>query len=346
MAFVARYFDGRNSLARAVQVESAGATLHLTGEVGEEERSLRIPWSRVRIGDRCPGAARVIYLTGGGELHCDDHAAVDALAVHLGQGRLAAGLFRMESHTGMALAALLLSIAAAWFGLRHGLPMLAQAAADLVPPRIEAALGAQSLAALDHLMFHPSALAPARQAALRQRLQMLCGRSPCPEWKLLFRRGGEIGANALALPGGALVLTDELVSLARHDDELMAVAAHELGHVQERHALRHGLASAGVVVLGQVLVGDLGGIGELAGGLPALLLQTGYSREMEREADAYALAFLRSGCVPTRRFVEILTRLEGGNPGANTASALFSTHPQTRERIKLFQVAELGESGC
>jgi Zn-dependent protease with chaperone function len=343
MPFVARYFDGRNSLARVVQVDSADVALHLTEDGGT---ALQIPWSQVRVGDRCPGAERVIYLAGAGELHCADHGAVDALAVHLGQGRLAAGLFRMESRTGMALAALLLSIAAAWFGLRHGLPMLVQGAADLVPPRIEVALGEQSLAALDRWVFHPSTLPLARQKVLRQRLQTLCGASSCPDWQLLFRRGGAIGANALALPGGTLVFTDELVQLARHDDELMAVAAHELGHVQERHALRHGLASAGVAVLGQIVVGDLGGIGELAGGLPALLLQTGYSREMEREADDHALTFLRRNCVPSQRFAEILARLEGEKPGASTASALFSTHPRTRERIKLFQVTKLVESGC
>lgn len=344
MSFAARYFDGRNSQARSVQVESTAAALHLSE--GPDFRTLQIPWSQVRIGDRCPGAARVIYLTGAGELHCEDHAAVDALATQQGQGRLASRLFRLESHTGLALAALLLSLTAAWFGLRHGLPMLAQVAADLVPPRIEAALGEQALTALDRWMFRPSALPPAHQQALRQRLHTLCGRNSCPDWQLLFRRGGEIGANALTLPGGTLVFTDELVRLARHDDELMAVAAHELGHIRERHALRHGLASAGVVVLGQIMVGDLAGIGDLASGLPALLLQTGYSREMEREADAHALMWLRRGCVPPQRFAEMLLRLDRGTSGNNLASALFSTHPETRERIKLFQVAKLDGSGC
>ena len=344
MSFAARYFDGRNSRAQSVQVESTAAALHLSE--GPTFKALNIPWSQVRIGDRCPGAARVIYLAGAGELHCEDHAAVDALAAQLGQGRLASRLFRMESHTGIALAALLLSLAAAWFGLRHGLPMLAQATAELVPPPMEAALGEQALTAMDRWVFRPSALPSARQKVLRQRLHTLCGPNSCPDWQLLFRRGGEIGANALALPGGTLVFTDELVKLARHDDELMAVAAHELGHIRERHALRHGLASAGVVVLGQIMVGDLGGIGDLASGLPALLLQTGYSREMEREADAHALAWLRRSCVPPQRFAEILVRLEQGKGNESTASALFSTHPQMQERIKLFQVTELAGSGC
>jgi len=58
---------------------------------------------------------------------------------------------------------------------------------------------------------------------------------------------------SLALPGGTQVMTDEIVKLAHHDDELSAVAAHGLGHVQHCHALRHGQASAGVVLLAQVL---------------------------------------------------------------------------------------------
>lgn len=343
MPLSARHFDGRGSAARAVQVVAEAGVLRLLGDGGE----IRIPIARVRIGDRLGSAPRVIYLEGAGELHSEDHAAVDGLAENLGQGRMAAQIFRLESRLWIALVALLFSIAATWQGLRHGLPLLAEVVAEGVPPGIEAGMGKQALAVLDSWVFQPSTLSVPRQEALRQRLRAVCGKAgDCPTWRLEFRGGGEIGANALALPGGTLVFTDEIVKLARHDDEVIAVAAHELGHIRHRHALRHVLASAGVVLLAQAMVGDLGGIGDLASGLPAFLLQTGYSRAMEREADAHALALMRRTCLPPRRFADILRRLDASHPGSRAAVTLFSTHPETRERIKVFQVQELVTRGC
>ncbi len=45
------------------------------------------------------------------------------------------------------------------------------------------------------------------------------------------------GANAFALPGGVLFMTDALVALAE-PAAILGVLAHELGHVQQRHATR------------------------------------------------------------------------------------------------------------
>lgn len=340
-AFAARHFDGHSSAARQVRVELVDGALRLLHEDGET----RIPRQRARVGDRLGSAARVIYLAGAGELHSDDHAAVDELARRLGQGRLAAGVFRLESRLWIALVALSISLAAAWLGLRHGLPLLAAAATERLPLGIEASLGGQSLATLDRLLLRPSKLPAQRGQALRQRLQSVCRQvGDCPPWRLEFRAGGEIGANALALPGGILVFTDEIVNLARHDDELIAVAAHELGHVRHRHALRQLLAAAGVTLLARLWLGDIGGVGDLAAGVPVLLLQTGYSRAMEREADAAALALLRRACLPPRRFADLLLRLDAGSP--RPGITLFSSHPETRQRIKVFQAQELVTRGC
>lgn len=348
-SFTARYFDGRSSAARRVScISGSGRSPEPDGLlVRDEAGEIHVPWSRLRVGDRLAGAPRVIYLQDAGELHSDDHAAVDALARRLGQGRLAAGVFRLESRLWIALVALIFSVAAAWLGLRHGLPWLAKAVVEGVPAGIEGVMGDQALTALDQWVLQPSALPAQRREALRHRLQAVCEQAgDCPLWRLEFRGGGELGANALALPGGTLVVTDEMVKLAHHDDELIAVAAHELGHIRQRHALRQALAGAGVVLLSQVLIGDLGGIADLASGLPALLLQTGYSRAMEREADAHALALMRRTCLPPRRFADIMTRLEAARPGADAGFTLFSTHPETRERIKVFRVQELGARGC
>ncbi len=343
IAFAAEYFNGASSAAQPVMAVWNAAVRVL--ELRRESDVRSIPAADVRIGDRLGCARRVIYLAGAGELHCDDHAAVDALASALGQGRAAAEVFRLESRYSIALLALLLSLAVAGLGLRYGVPAAAEHAVRLIPPSLEANIGARGLALLDELAFSPSTLPVSRQDALRQRLAAACRLADCPAYRLEFRASERIGANALALPGGILVLTDAIVELARHDDELLAVLAHELGHVRHRHGLRQALSAAGVVLLSEVMLGDLGGIADLSGGLPLVLLQTGYTRSMEREADAHAMAWMLRACLPPHRFADILNRLDPARAEVKGA-ALFSTHPETRERIKVFLDQELVTSGC
>ena len=77
---------------------------------------------------------------------------------------------------------------------------------------------------------------------------------------------------------------------------------------------------------------------DLAAGRPSLLLQKGYSRNMEREADAYALAWLNSACIPPRHFADILGRLDKDRTDSTT---LLDSHPGTRQRLDPFRVPHL-----
>ena len=75
------------------------------------------------------------------------------------------------------------------------------------------------------------------------------GLRPSPVWPagdyvLEFRKSPAVGPNAFALPGGTVVLLDELVAAAAHDDEIAAVLAHEIGHLHGRHTMRHVLQTS------------------------------------------------------------------------------------------------------
>ena len=102
---------------------------------------------------------------------------------------------------------------------------------------------------MDSVFFEPSQLHPARQAKLRSQFSSMQRElGDGPKLRLELRHGGsEIGPNAFALPAGIVVVTDELVLLAQHDEEIESVLAHEIGHVMHRHSLRmllQGSASA------------------------------------------------------------------------------------------------------
>ena len=155
------------------------------------------------------------------------------------------------------------------------------------------------------------------------------------EYQLEFRRSEDIGANAFALPSGIVVMTDELVELAKSDEEIVAVLAHEIGHVRGRHALRQLLQAAGISALAVALLGDVSSISGILSAAPALL-HAKHSRDFEREADVFAKQWLREhdidgdalrrDPVPHDRFAR-RTRRSG-------AIDYFSSHPPTDERVR------------
>lgn len=179
-------------------------------------------------------------------------------------------------------------------------------------------------------------LRPERQTVLRSRFAAVAaGRLQDRPPRIEFREGGAaIGANAFALPGGIVVFTDELVALAEHDEELLAVFAHELGHLEHRHTLRQWLQGSIAAVLLMALTGDASSITALASAAPAVLLDAHYSQDFEREADVFSIEVLRRQAVSPQRYADILTRLETETGGGPEVPSFLSSHPPSAERVE------------
>ena len=107
-----------------------------------------------------------------------------------------------------------------------------------------------------------------------------------------------------------MVLTDELVALAERDEELVAVLAHEIGHVVHRHGLRQTIQSSMLAISVILLTGDLSSASAFVAALPTALAESRFSREFEREADDYALEYLLAAGVSPTHFARMLSRLE------------------------------------
>ena len=144
-------------------------------------------------------------------------------------------------------------------------------------------------------------------------------------------------SDLFALPGGTLLMTDKLVRLAQNDDQISAVLAHEIGHVRHRHGLRLGLQAAGIAALSAALFGDAVSITGLAVTLPTAILQNGYSRELETEADDYAFVRLKEVGISPKAFAEMMELFEKqAHEKSPKGSAMdyLSTHPATANRIQ------------
>jgi Zn-dependent protease with chaperone function len=338
MPIAARYFDGRTSAARRVELSLYGDGRFTVAGDGVE-RNARA--SDVRISERIGNTTRRIHFSDGSVCEINDNDLIDQWLAQLGVHSAEHRIFQLERRWRYALAALLLTVAGSWAFIRYGVPATADYAARVLPRSVDMAIGKGGLQAMDHIFFEPSQLSMAQQARLHaQFAAMARDMNTGLDLQLELRRGGrQIGPNAFALPSGIIVMTDELVELAEHPDEIESVLAHEVGHIVHRHSLRMLMQSSASALLMFTLLGDVNSASALAASLPTVLVQAKHSRDFEREADAYSFQWLARKAIPRRRFGDLLTRIEkahGGDDGEQGGvMSYFSSHPQTEERSQL-----------
>ncbi|MSQ59389.1 MAG: M48 family metallopeptidase [Betaproteobacteria bacterium] len=281
---------------------------------------------------------RRIELPGGAVAVCEHNEAVDETFQLSSHATLA---HRLESHAGFVLAALAGIAVSMAIGYLYGIPWVAGEIAQRIPVGIEKQLAEQSLKSLDQALFGPSELPSEKQKDISATFSALRQEAGLPgEVRLEYRAGHWIGANALALPGGVVIITDELVAAVPGKDEIAAVLAHELGHVHYRHSLRQLLQSSITAMTAMAIYGDVTAITGLAASVPAMLAHTGYSRAAERESDNLAFVLLKKTGRSPRAFASAMAALEQTsgkkNPGSGRAKipGYLSTHPATDERIE------------
>jgi Zn-dependent protease with chaperone function len=321
--------DGSTSRRRDATLRFyAEGTVRL--RVDGEERSLS--FQELTIPSRLGNTPRRIHLPDGGELEVMDNDAVDAVLDVYGR-RGHDWLHRLESRLLAVLVATAVVLGAGALFLWYGVPAIARHAAFAVSPQLASHIGEGTLDVLDQ-SFEPSQLPEARQAALRQAFAGIVDQAEAGyAYRLEFRRGRMIGANAFALPSGAVVVTDELVALAENDEEIVAVLAHEVGHVVYRHGLRQAIQSSMLAIAIVLVTGDLSSTSGFVAALPTLLAETHFSRDFEREADEYAARYLATRDIDACRLGALLERMQEAS-GGGVEVPFLSTHPSTRERIQ------------
>ena len=336
--FEADYYDGKTSVRHRVSLLAGGARLKLIGADVSEIFDLR----RVRRSLRIANTPRWLYLPGGGACVTQDNDAVDRITRTRGYDRV---LHTWESRPLLAALAVALVALGTWLFIDRGLPLAADEIARRIPREAETLLGESTLQGMDRFLLQPSTLPAARQQALRAKFAALMERagSPTP-YRLEFRASKPLGANAFALPAGVIVVLDDLVRLARHDEEVLGVLAHEVGHVYHRHTMRRLLEGSATALVIAGLTGDIASTTSLAAAAPTLLVQTKYSRDNEREADAYAVELMRRSEIDPRYLATMLGRLEGTRRFRAGLPDFLASHPPTEER-KASALAASGHAG-
>ena len=150
--------------------------------------------------------------------------------------------------------------------------------------------------------------------------------------------------NALAAPGGYIVVFRGLLERARTPDELAGVLAHEIEHVLHRHTTRAVIQHASTGLLLAALTGDM--TGPLAYGLESarVLGQLQYSRRAEEEADRDGMKLLLAARVDPAGMIGFFDDLAKGEHPRRVLRYL-STHPSPTDRIAALRALAAGAPG-
>lgn len=174
------------------------------------------------------------------------------------------------------------------------------------------------------------------QSAQEERLQALLASLPDSvvpadyDFKIHIIKKDDI--NAMALPGGNIVLTTGLLERIKSENALVFVLGHELGHFKNRDHIRgmgRGMAS---LLIGVALLGQSSSTVDIISGM-TLTTDLVFSRKAERKADEWGLKTLKEHYGHTggaSEFFELLLEEDR----FDFIPAILSTHPGTRNRLE------------
>lgn len=334
MRLEGEYFEGKSSRSHAASISIDHGRASIFQEEGCIGENLSI--ASIRNG-------RNVHLENGGLFVLKEKLTgrqLDALETAFQRT-----LRRLETFSFRKAALLSVFLLVLLFGFRFLLYSLSSTIAAAVPVEWERGIGAHAYESLLSGVLEPSELTEAQQEriALRARVIIAAGEYPViPELRF---HDSDIGANALAFPGGPIVVTDDLVELLQSDEQVLSVIAHEVAHIQERHALEQIIEVIGVAAVASVWFGADDSLVEEASAIAVNLWSFRKSRDLEKEADLAAMDIMERAGLQRTHFIEAIELLtedacgRGREAGPEVClkgleAGWLSTHPSGAERIE------------
>ena len=352
-----RWFDGLSSKAQPVMVslqptpQGPSLVLHPLSQAGAAPATFthaQVGWPET-WNERRPPLRVVVDLRDQGSLEIDAVAAWRAALAAAGNRPGIAQ--RMQTRWPLLLGVALAAVVGLTLFYRYGTPWAATQLTRFVPLAWETSVADNALQQMDDGTLKPSKLTRERQAELKARFEALVQQTPAtlhrypqyrPPLSLEFRAG--MGANAFALPGGKIVMTDGIVKAAADkglpDDALVGVLAHEMGHVVYRHTTRM-VVEQGVLNMGLGLaLGDVSGIVSTGA---SVLTGLAYSRSHEREADCYAIDLMRHAALPTAPMGRLLLAIAHDEEEETVRKKTAADSPEKASRTPASGASEGGK---
>ncbi len=138
--------------------------------------------------------------------------------------------------------------------------------------------------------------------------------------------------NAFTLPGGYIFVCSGLIEFSKSPEEVAAVVAHEIGHVEKRHVIERLKREFGKTMLLSVLGGSGGG--EMIRSIGSSSISATFNRQQEREADRYALRLMEQSRIDPEHMGELFERMKEEKYNGTSVPTILKSHPDMNSRIK------------
>ena len=215
----------------------------------------------------------------------------------------------------------------------------------LFPHNWEKKIGESTYKTLSSTILEKSQIPEKRRTDIKEKSQKIFKHSELYNYpEIKFNKSTILGPNALALPGGPIIITDDLIKLLKEDELILSVIAHEIAHIRDRHSLQQIIEIAGLSSIAWMIFGLDESILEEIVFIGINIWGLKKSRDLERDADIIALKLLEKSGMPKKSFIlaiEKLTKhycieskLEKSVCMSEVKSGWLSTHPTGAERLE------------
>jgi len=228
---------------------------------------------------------------------------------------------------------------------RYSLNIVVPAIVYVFPSSWEKEIGLNTYEALKLTVFEDSKLEKTKIDRLQKKASEIALLNGFESPQIIFHKSDLLGANALAFPGGPVVVTDDLVLLLQQDELVLSVISHEFAHIQQRHSLHHIVEIVGIGALASVIFGASDTLLEEASVVALNLWASKKSRIFEKQADLIGLQYIETANLDSsafslaiRKIAEVLCHSKGFKNwqecADNSENGWFSSHPAWEERLK------------
>ena len=169
-----------------------------------------------------------------------------------------------------------------------------------------------------------------RLEALEALLLQLSRHWPEAEYPFRVEIDDSPEANAMAYPGGLIVMTSGLIEQAESENELAFILGHELGHFRNRDHIR-GLGRGAVILILFTAISSSDNSAAMGSSIANLTL-SGFSRSQEARADRFGLELVHAEYGHVADAWRFFSRIDDARDG--WLRSYLSTHPPPRNRIE------------
>lgn len=338
MNIAGEYTYNKKALKHSAFIELDNDNHQIILHVNDEVKTYA--YQDIRLSEPLGSLPDSIYFSDGGCFICEKEQKLRNKLV-LKKSKLHFGVIHfLERYKMASLYLLACIIPMVYLFFQFFLPSMASVIAKETPVQIQKDLGQETLVLLDKSVLEPSKLPLKKQ----RELKALFDRITPKEFnhyqlkpQLIFRDYPK-QANALTLTDGTIIITDELVNLIEDENELVSVLLHEMGHHYHHHIMNSLVNSSSLKFVSMWILRKSSGIEEILLNSGNQLMALNYSRDMELEADQFAIEHMLKQERPLEMMESIFIKLANISPEMN--SKLLSTHPLWKERLNMINASK------